>query len=96
MSHQCPECGSDNCDGPSEHSIKSNLDNNILQWGSDHYKQGIIQPIEFIKANNLTFPEGNVIKYITRHKFNSKEKGREDLLKAKHYIDIILLQEYDS
>jgi len=32
-----------------------------------HYRQGSIQPIDYIAANCLGFMEGNIIKYITRH-----------------------------
>ena len=34
------------------------------QIGGNHYKDFLIQPIEFIVKNNLGFIEGNVIKYI--------------------------------
>lgn len=40
--------------------------------------------IDFCQKNNLDFMQGNVIKYVTRYK---KKNGKEDLLKAKEYID---------
>ena len=46
-----------------------------------------IQPVDFIIKNELGFCEGNVVKYISRWR---QKNGREDLLKAKHYIDILL------
>ena len=46
-----------------------------------------IQPVEFIMRNGLGFCEGNVIKYISRWKLKN---GRDDLLKARHYIDILI------
>lgn len=52
----------------------------------DHY-QFEIQPVEYIMKNGLGFCEGNVVKYISRWKLKN---GREDLLKARHYIDILL------
>lgn len=52
----------------------------------DHYDFKI-QPVEFIMKNGLGFCEGNVIKYISRWQLKN---GREDLLKAKHYIDILI------
>lgn len=58
------------------------------QVGGDHYKKMAIQPTEFIHKNNLGFIEGNVIKYLLRHKL--KGTPRQDLLKAKHYIDLLL------
>ena len=67
------------------------LDNPLdKQIGGDHYKQGGIQPIEYIQANNLDFCQGNAIKYITRFK---DKNGVEDLEKAKHYIDFLIEQE---
>lgn len=48
-----------------------------------------IQPIEFIIANNIPFIEGNVIKYICRHR---EKGGINDLYKAKHYIDMLIAQ----
>ena len=61
------------------------------QIGGSHYKDMTIQPSEFINKNKLPFAEGNAIKYICRH----KQKGeRQDLEKAKHYIDMILERDY--
>ena len=57
----------------------------------EHYKMEIT-PIEFIMKNNIPFIEGNVIKYICRYK---QKNGKEDLLKAKQYIDF-LLEQYES
>lgn len=50
-----------------------------------------IQPVEFIHANDIPYLEGNVIKYVVRHKAKG---GREDLEKAKHYIQMIIEMEY--
>lgn len=52
----------------------------------DHYDYKI-QPVEFILANNIPFCEGNVIKYICRWKLKN---GRQDLEKAKHYIQMLI------
>ena len=61
------------------------------QVGGSHYKKMKIQPSRFVIENELLFPEGNVIKYICRH----KQKGeRQDLEKAKHYIDMIIERDY--
>lgn len=59
------------------------------QVGGDHYKKYPIQPLEFIMKNNLGFCEGNVIKYVLRHK---NKNGVEDLEKAKHYIEMLINQ----
>tara|TARA_R110002096_G_scaffold44269_1_gene119006 strand:- start:178 stop:408 length:231 start_codon:yes stop_codon:yes gene_type:complete len=61
------------------------------QVGGGHYKDLVIQPIEYTVKNNLSFLQGNVIKYITRYK---TKNGVEDLKKVKHYVDFILEFEY--
>jgi len=61
------------------------------QVGGDHYSKMKIQPSEFINKNEMLFAEGNAIKYICRH--NSKGK-KQDLEKAKHYIDMIIERDY--
>ena len=61
-----------------------------IQVGGDHYKLPI-QPIEYIWKNNLNFFQGNIIKYTTR--YNAKG-GKEDLLKARHFIDLLIELEY--
>lgn len=58
------------------------------QVGGDHYKRFKIQPIEFILGNNLGFAAGCVIKYVCRAPY--KGTYRQDLEKAKHYIDMML------
>lgn len=69
------------------------MKNNALeeQIGGNHYKDMLIQPIEYIYKNNIPFIEGSIIKYISRYRFKN---GKEDLLKAKHYIDILIELEY--
>jgi hypothetical protein len=62
------------------------------QVGGNHYRDYVIQPAEFINRNKLLFAEGNAIKYIVRA---SKKGGKEDLLKAKHYIDMIIERDYE-
>ena len=60
-----------------------------VQHGGGHYKDRAIQPIEYIMSNNLNFCEGNVVKYVTRHR---SKNGREDLEKAKHYVEFLIYQ----
>lgn len=64
-----------------------------IQVGGNHYKDLKIQPIEYIHANGLDYFEGNVVKYITRHR---KKNGKQDLEKAKHYIDLLIELEYNN
>ncbi len=54
-----------------------------IGFGGDHYAKVKIQPIEYIQANSLNFCEGNVVKYITRHRYKN---GLEDLKKAVDYL----------
>jgi len=58
----------------------------------EHYKKMKLQPSKFVIENKLLFPEGNVIKYVCRHQYKG---GKEDLLKAKHFIDMIIERDYD-
>lgn len=53
-----------------------------------HYTQGNIEVIDFIMDKKLDYCEGNVIKYICRYKFKGTPK--EDLLKAKKYVEFLL------
>ena len=61
------------------------------QVGGEHYKNGEIQPIEFIMDQGLTFPEGSVVKYVCRHR---RKNGAEDIRKAIHYLEFILEKDY--
>jgi hypothetical protein len=63
------------------------------QIGGEHYKNLIIQPIEYMLANNLGYVEGAVVKYVTRWK---SKGGVEDLEKAKHLLDILIRHETES
>ena len=63
------------------------------QIGGKHYLKYKIQPSQFVVENKLLYPEGNVIKYILRHQ---NKGGKEDLLKAKHFIDMIIERDYDN
>lgn len=63
------------------------------QVSGNHYKDKGIQPIVYIHANNLGFCEGNVIKYVTRHK---EKNGAADIKKAIHYLELLLELEYKN
>lgn len=62
-----------------------------VQVGGTHYKDCAIQPIEYIHANKLGFAEGNVVKYITRHR---QKHGADDVRKVIHYCQLLLELEY--
>ena len=61
------------------------------QHGGSHYQNFKIQPSKFVMENKLLFAEGSVIKYICRHPYKG---GKEDLEKAKHFIDMIIERDY--
>ena len=61
------------------------------QIGVDHYKTFPIMPIEYIYKNKLNFLEGNIVKYISRHR---SKNGAEDIKKIIHYAELILQLEY--
>jgi len=61
------------------------------QVGGTHYKSDI-ECWDYIIANQLGYLEGNVIKYVTRHK---SKGGRADILKAIHYLEKILEVDYE-
>jgi len=55
------------------------------QIGGKHYKSFHIQPYEFISKNNLSFFQGNVVKYVCRY---LTKNGVEDLEKIIHYCEL--------
>ena len=61
------------------------------QVGGDHYMKMKIQPVEYIYANAIPFLDGNVVKYISRHR---SKNGAADVRKAIHYCQMILRMEY--
>lgn len=62
------------------------------QAGGNHYQKHPIQPVEFAFVNNLNFNQGNIIKYIIRHK---DKNGIEDIKKVLHYTLIEAFLTYD-
>ncbi len=57
------------------------------QVGGEHYKNLAIQPVEYIHTNGIGYVEGCVIKYVTRWR---SKGGLNDLLKARHYLDVLI------
>ena len=55
------------------------------QIGGSHYKIMKIQPYEFISKNDLSFFQGNVIKYVCRYRLKN---GVQDLEKIIHYCEL--------
>ena len=63
------------------------------QVGGNHYRDMAIQPVQFIVANSIPFREANVIKYVVRH---ASKNGKQDLLKARHYLDMLIADYEDA
>ena len=61
------------------------------QIGGNHYSKRKIQPFDIIDEYGLDFYEANALKYILRHK---EKNGKEDILKAKDYLDAVLDRHY--
>lgn len=61
------------------------------QVGGNHYKDMAIQPVEFCMKNNLNFCVSSAIKYLCRYQ---NKNGKQDLEKAKHFIDLLIQLEY--
>lgn len=61
------------------------------QVGGSHYLKAI-QPWDIIRAWGLGFHRGNIIKYVLR---SPGKNGKEDLEKAKHYLEYIIAN-YDA
>ncbi len=60
------------------------------QVGGSHYKDMVIQPVEFIYRNDIPYMEACAIKYLCRWR---SKGGIQDLQKAKHYIDLLIEME---
>ena len=63
------------------------------QIGGSHYMDMMVTPTEYILINSIDWLEGNAIKYISRH---AAKNGKEDILKAIHYCELILKEKYAS
>ena len=68
-----------------DNSIFKDIAPQDKQIGGKHYKSFHIQPYEFISKNNLSFFQGNVVKYVCRY---LTKNGVEDLEKIIHYCEL--------
>lgn len=66
--------------------MKSNNAND-RQEGGEHYKNKVMQPWDYIVANNLGYLEGRIITYITRYR---EKGGILDLKKAQHFLQKLM------
>lgn len=91
---RCRGCLVANCkqrleSGPAPVSLPpSALD---VQVAGSHYKDMVIQPVEFITRNGIGFLPGCVIKRVCRYK---SKAGAQDLRKAIHELQLMLELEY--
>lgn len=60
---------------------------NKTQVGGGHYKKLVIQPWDYIIANDLDWCEGNIVKLVTRWR---DKGGLQDLEKVKHFVDKLI------
>lgn len=60
---------------------------NEVQIGGNHYKQQVIEPWDYIVANDIPFLEGSIIKYVSRWK---RKGGVADLEKARHFLQKLI------
>lgn len=60
------------------------------QTGGSHYQDFAIQPWEYNIRNNIPWPEGEIIKYVSRWR---DKNGLQDLQKAKDVLEAIMKHE---
>lgn len=71
--------------------VKMNSEDAKDPINPNYYTDMKIAPSDYIWKNNIPYLEGNVIKYISRHK---GKNGAEDIKKAIKYCEMILELEY--
>lgn len=64
-----------------------------VQVAGSHYKDSVVQPVEYITANKLNFLEGCIVKRITRWRKKPASRRFEDLEKIKHEVDLLIAME---
>ena len=65
------------------------MSNNI---SPSYYQKGSVEVTDYITSNEMSFIEGNIIKYVTRYKDKS---GIQDLRKARWYLDKLIESQMD-
>ena len=74
-----------------EFKVHWNEDRESDKINPHYYTQGI-DCIDYITSKNMSFLEGNVVKYVTRHRMKN---GLEDLEKAQWYLTR-LIRDYNK
>ena len=62
----------------------------------EHYRQGLIEPWDYIIDQQLDYLAGNIVKYVTRAGKKNSERKLDDLLKAQAYIHKLIITEIDA
>ncbi len=65
-------------------AFNCNIKEDVVNHPSHYKGKNGIEVIDIIEGFDLTYCEGNIIKYILRHK---KKNGLEDLKKAQWYLN---------
>ena len=65
------------------------MSNNI---SPSYYQKGSVEVTDYITSNEMSFVEGNIIKYVTRYK---EKSGIQDLRKARWYLDKLIETQMD-
>lgn len=79
-------------------NIKESLDSKTdMVNHPPHYNKGI-ETTTYINSWDMSFSQGNVVKYVTRYnlKHDTKEKQLEDLKKARWYLEDVIKQVENS
>ena len=86
-------------DSPSWRALRSEIEakEEALIARPPHYNKGI-ETNDYIKLWDMSYAQGNVIKYVTRfpHKSENREMQLADLKKAKWYLNDLIKQYEDQ
>ena len=77
-------------------TLPSGNGSDMSKYNPQHYRQGSIEPWDYIIDQQLGYLEGNIVKYITRAGKKDNESRLDDLLKAQAYIHKAVLTELDA
>jgi hypothetical protein len=61
--------------------------------GAHYKKENKIDLADFLIQHEIGYAEGNIMKYVYRHK---DKNGLEDIQKAKHYLEFIAFTYYGA
>ena len=84
-------------DSPSWQALRSELEKEDLVAHPPHYNKGI-ETNDYIKSWDMSYAQGNIIKYVTRypHKSENRESQVTDLKKARWYVEDLIKGLEDS